>query len=181
MADLEQLASLIREHNRIGERIASIIGRPALTGHLGEFLAREIFDIDLASSANNRASDGIFRNGSLRGKSVNVKAYPKRESLDLCVGSLPDYYLALTGPRSTASSSRRASRPFVITHVYLFEALILHAALTQRRVKIGVGSSVKKAEWDAAEIYPKSSSVLYLVSEAQRSTLALFAPPNESF
>lgn len=58
MDDLDQLAKLLRQHNQIGHQIAGLIGRPALTGHLGEFIASRIFGIELERSANAAGSDG---------------------------------------------------------------------------------------------------------------------------
>ena len=122
MNDLDRLATLLREHNQIGEKISAIIGRPALTGHLGEFIAGRIFEIELERSANATGHDGRFRDGRLMGRTVNIKCYLKLETLDINPKSMPDFYLVLTGPRSSAMNSRGATRPFVISLVFLFEA-----------------------------------------------------------
>ncbi len=45
---LKNLAALVHERNEVSARITQIIGRPALIGHLGEFIAGEIFDIEPA-------------------------------------------------------------------------------------------------------------------------------------
>jgi hypothetical protein len=77
--DLERLAALIREQNRVAEEIGKLIGRPALVGHVGEFIAAKVFDIKLAASATERAIDGHFVSGPLVGRSVNVKWYGARD------------------------------------------------------------------------------------------------------
>ena len=173
---LDTLAALLREHNKVGEQIAKLIGRPALTGHLGEFIASKIFDVKLETSATSAGIDGRFRSGSLVDRSVNIKRYLKLETLDINPRHLPDYYLVLAGPRSKATSSRGASRPFVISHVFLFETLPLCASLSARGVKLQTGTSLRRDVWDAREIFPENNNAQYQVSEAQRSTLALFAP-----
>ncbi|HJP58895.1 MAG TPA: hypothetical protein VJ865_02815 [Gemmatimonadaceae bacterium] len=174
--ELDRLSALLREHNRIGEQISTLIGRPALTGHLGEFIASKVFDVKLESSATKAGIDGHFMTGPLTGRSVNVKCYLKLETLDINPRYLPDYYLVLTGPRSKAAHSRGASRPFVISHVFLFETEALCAGLSARGVKLQTGTSLRRDIWDAGEIFPESNNELYQISDAQRSTLALFAP-----
>src|SRR3954468_6515480 len=94
-----ELTDLLRERNAVDARIASLIGRPAERGHIGEFLAARLFGIRLADSATNRALDGWFDGGRLDGKSVNVKLYGLHEGLlDVSPPGLVDYYLVLAGP-----------------------------------------------------------------------------------
>src|SRR5882762_3230205 len=142
MDNLHRLSTLLREMNRVGDEITEIIRRPALTGHLGEFVSSRIFDIDLAAAANNRAIDGRFREGPLSGKSVNIKCYLKLETLDINPNALPDFFLVLTGPRATGTSVRGAARPFVISHVFLFDAAALCETLKTRGVKLQTGTSL---------------------------------------
>jgi hypothetical protein len=52
MNDLEKLASEIAKMNSIGDKISEITQRPATIGHTGEYIAAEIFDIELEESAN---------------------------------------------------------------------------------------------------------------------------------
>jgi hypothetical protein len=100
MNDLENLSELIKKRNTIEREISRIIQRPAFSGHLGEYIASKIFDIDLNASATQKGHDGIFKSGMLQGKSVNVKLYSKRESLlDISLDSAPDYYLVLSGSK----------------------------------------------------------------------------------
>src|SRR4051812_4859198 len=101
MGNLALLADLIRKRNALEQEITAIIGRPASIGHLGEYIAAEIFKIQLSESAVNKGSDGVFTEGPLAGKSVNVKWYGLREAqIDLTPAFAPDYYLVLTGMKS---------------------------------------------------------------------------------
>jgi hypothetical protein len=174
MIDLAALAHLLHEHHRITAQIAALIGRPAERGHIGEYIAAQIFDIALETVANQRGSDGRFRSGPLAGRSVNIKWYGVNGSLlDLALVDPPDTYLVLTGPIAPAASSRGTTRPLMIAHVYLFEAPSLHAELTRQGVKLGIATSVRPHLWTAAEVYP-SCNAAFPLTEAQRAQLALF-------
>jgi hypothetical protein len=178
MADpepLERLAELIRVKNLADDEIAALIGRPCQIGHAGEWIAARVFDVALHESAVTAASDGVFRSGPLAGRSVNVKWYGLEESL-LAVhpGVGPDVYLVMTGPRSALLSSRGRARPWVISSVYLFEHEPLVADLTGRGLKLGVAASVRRALWEAAEVYPASRSPLLRLCDEQRRLLNLF-------
>ena len=101
MYDLERLADLISRMNQINEEIAALIGRPALQGHIGEYIASKVFDIELEESASKKGVDGRFIDGPLRGRTVNIKIYGKREGLlDITLDNLADYYLVMAGPSS---------------------------------------------------------------------------------
>src|SRR5947209_6622008 len=128
MDALRRLAELNHARTRIDNEIAALLGRPALRGHAGEYLAAAIFDIHLAHSATNKGSDGTFRSGPLADQSVNVKWYAQQQALlDINPNGVPDYYLVLTGPRASAVSSRGTTSPWVIDHVYLFSGLAVIA------------------------------------------------------
>ena len=172
---LSQLSSLLKRRNSIEAEIAQIIGRPAERGHIGEFVASEIFDIELHDSATHEGSDGVFRNGPFSGKSVNIKCYGKNEGiLDMNPASPPDFYLVLTGLRTGAESSRGAVRPWTISSVFLFH----HRELASRlSVKIGIATSVRRHFWDTAEIYPSQESELLMLTGEQRSMLQMFKEP----
>ncbi|MGW0200781.1 hypothetical protein [Nonomuraea sp. NPDC003201] len=174
---VEYIAELLRERNDVDEKIAEIIQRPMTAGHLGEWIAARVFGIELEASAVAAAIDGRFTSDPLRGRTVNVKWYLKREGmLDVTEAPALDYYLVLTGPASPAASSRGSIRPWCIESVYLFDAKQLLAELRARGVKIEVASSVRAAQWAAAEIYPHASNPALAVRPEQAEILRLFAP-----
>ncbi len=172
--DLERIAELLAGRNAIDGEIAAIIQRPMTAGHLGEWIASLIFDIELEESATNTAFDGRFRVGPLQGRTVNVKWYLKQEGvLDTSSSATLDYYLVLTGPRSAAGPSRGGTRPWCVRAVYLFDARRLHDEQDARGVRTGTASSVLRRQWDEAEIYPRNCNPLLRVSPHQVELLEL--------
>jgi hypothetical protein len=170
-----QMASLVRNRNAIDERIAAITNRPVVAGHLGEWLAAQIFEVQLESSAVAKAIDGRFTRAPLAGKTVNVKWYGKREGLlDMTDSDALDYYLVFTGPKSAATTSVRGTRPMRIDGCYLFDARGLLARQIARGAKAGVAASVLGAEWDVAEIYPTKRSSVLAVGPEEAALLRLF-------
>jgi hypothetical protein len=126
--EIAQIARLLSQRNAIDDAIAAVIHRPMTAGHLGEWTAAQVFDIELEQSAVTAAIDGRFRSGPLQGRTVNVKWYLKQEGLlDMSESSALGYYLVLTGPRSAALTSRSSTRPWRIDHVYLFDSPALLA------------------------------------------------------
>jgi len=110
MTELSRLAELFKRGNALDEEIGALIGRPALMGHVREFIAARIFGIALEQSATRKAFDGRFTDGPLARKSVNINWYAKQEGvLDIRRDALPDYYLVLAGPKVPVSSSRCSS------------------------------------------------------------------------
>lgn len=175
MSSLARLADLLTARNSIDDAISRIIGRPALIGHLGEYIASAIFDIELHKSATQKGSDGVFRSGKLEGRSVNIKWNPKHEGfLDLNPTAVPDFYLVMAGPKSQAASSRGGTRPFKICSVFLFDSKALMEKLQGAGVKIGVATSLRKELWDSAEVYPRHKNSALDLSEEQRRNLELF-------
>ncbi len=175
MDELAQLADLIKARNQIAEEITSIIRRPALVGHVGEYIASKIFAIDLEDSASEKSLDGHFTTGPVRDCSVNIKWYGKREGiLNITPDALPDFYLVLTGAKSSAVASRGKTRPWSIKSVYLFDASGLVLVLRKRGIKIGTATSVIQDLWRGAEIYPSQKNDNLILSESQRELLALF-------
>ena len=175
MPDLPALAELIRQKNAVELQIAALVGRPALTGHVGEYIAAAVFDIELHTAATRAGSDGFFKSGTLKGRSVNIKWYGKHEGLlDISLKSPPECYLVITGPRAAPVTSRGGTRPWLIHSVFVFEADALHNMLLSRRVKLGTATSVVGALWEAAEVYPSSSNALLRLTPTQSSALALF-------
>ena len=79
--ELRRLARLIKQRNEVERDVASIIERPMQIGHVGEFIASRIFNIELHESAVHRGSDGYFVGGPLDGRSVNIKFNGKNESV----------------------------------------------------------------------------------------------------
>lgn len=175
MEQLQNLATLIHKRNQISHGIATLIGRPAEVGHIGEFIAKHIFNITLHDSATAKGSDGYFTTLPLAGKSVNIKWYTKLEYiLDLTPTAYPAYYLVLAGPSAPAGSSRGMTRPLSIAAVYLFDTHSLHLALTERSIHLGIATSVARIFWDQAEIYPVQRNTQLVLTEMQCSFLALF-------
>ena len=131
MSNLDKLTDLLAEMNSVGSRISEIMRRPATIGHTGEYIASRIFDIELEESAFAEVIDGHFRNGTLAGKTVNIKWYSKQEYLlDITPNSLPDYYLVMTGPKELEGTSKDGIRPWLINYVFLFNAADLVIELT---------------------------------------------------
>jgi hypothetical protein len=174
---LKRIAELLRERNAVDAEIAAIMHRPMTSGHLGEWIASQVFDIELEPTATATAIDGRFRSGPLQSRTVNIKWYLKREGLlDMSEPDQLDYYLVLTGPPSGTVSSRGATRPWRIEAVFLFDARQLGAEQAERGVKRGIASSVLKRQWTTAEVYPAASSSPLTVTSRQAEMLRLFCP-----
>ncbi|MXZ70787.1 MAG: hypothetical protein F4Z04_04670 [Acidobacteria bacterium] len=174
---LQQLACLLASRNIIDERIAELIGRPALRGHVGEWIAQQIFAVKLEESATQRGFDGQFTDGRLAGKTVNVKWYARREGiLDINPDGIPDYYLVMTGPKAAATTSRGQTLPWLITEVFLFDAPALVEQFRMQKRRLGVAAYVRHHEWEAARIYPEAApGALLTLIDAQRQALKPFA------
>ena len=172
---IDRLVKLIRERNRVEEEISAITGRPGLIGHVGEYIASRLFDIELAGSASQRSIDGRFRKGPLAGKTVNIKWYAKRENiLDLVTEDPPDYYLVMTGPKASLGSSRGRTRPWRISSVFLFKTDKLMEALSIRGVHVGIATSVAEELWGAAELSPKQNNGLLRLCGGEAQQLRRF-------
>jgi hypothetical protein len=169
------IASLVRERNAVDAKIAAITNRPVVAGHLGEWMAAQLFDIELERSAVAKAIDGKFTTGQLMNRTVNVKWYGKREGLlDMTTSPALDYYLVFTGPKSPAASSAGGTRPLRIDACYLFDAKGLLSRQLARGAKVGIASSVPAREWEAAEIYPDQRNPLLPLEPEVVSLLRLF-------
>ena len=177
MSNLKQLASHLARRNAIDEKITALIGRPAIRGHVGEWIAQEIFGVTLAEAATQKGFDGRFADGPLAGKTVNVKWYGKREGmLDINPDADLDYYLVMTGPKATAVTSRGQTRPWVIEAVFVFDARAMVAQFRKQKRKLGIASSVRQDEWEAARVYPEAAPrALLTLTDSQREALKLFA------
>lgn len=95
--------------------------------------------------------------------------------LDINPENLPDFYLVMAGPKAPAISSRGTTRPWLISYVYLFDAARLVGELRKRGIKIGIATSIRKALWEAAEIYPVPRNNQLLLSAREKGMLALFS------
>ena len=179
MSKLEQLAPLLARRNAVDKEIATLIDRPAIRGHIGEWIAQEIFKVKLEKSAAMRDSDGRFTCGPLAGKTVNVKWYGKREGmLNMKPGGFPDYYLVMTGEKAPTRSSRGQTRPLVIEEVFLFDAQALVEVVRKKKRsrRIGVATGVPQPEWEKARVYPSAGiGALLALTAAKREALKLFA------
>lgn len=176
---LRRLAALLTARNVLDLEMAKIIGSPMEKGNFGEFVAAQIFDIELHRNRANPGCDGVFRSGELAGKCVNIKYYAKHDgNLDLKEEKGPDYYLVLTGPKKAAKT-----RPWVIESVFVFDAPALVRELLKRnpKKKIGTAAGVPVDLWEAAMIYPQPVSGLrpvcdlLPVTDARRDLLEMFA------
>jgi hypothetical protein len=174
--EVKQLAQLLRERNEVAQKVSDLIRRPAQIGHVGEFIASRIFNIRLEPAANAKSIDGVFQEGPLAGKSVNIKFYAKLESL-LAVppSNPPDYFLVLTGPKATTMTSRGEARLWYIESVFLFDGRRLHQELTERGVKLCEATSIRNQQWCAAEVFPRSVNSNFRLSEIQKQALRLFS------
>ena len=84
----------------IDAELAQLMQRPMTSGHLGEWIAAQVFEIELEASAAAAGIHGRFRSGPLQDRTVNIKWYLKREGLlDTTESAALDYYLVLTGRR----------------------------------------------------------------------------------
>jgi len=176
MEELQALAALIAERNKVEESISRLIGRPATAGHIGEFIASKVFDIRLELSAAHKAWDGRFTSGSLAGRTVDIKFYGKQEGLlAISQDEQPDYFLILAGPLAAAASSKGSTRPMTVEHVYLFDGKALAADILRRGTKFGAAASIPKCMWEQAEIFPNAANPELPITGQQRTLLALFS------
>jgi hypothetical protein len=79
--DLRKIASLLRKRNVIDEKIAAVIHRPMTAGHLGEWIASQVFGIELATSAVAAAIDGRFRARPTTGPHRQCEVVPQARAV----------------------------------------------------------------------------------------------------
>lgn len=72
-------------------------------------------------------------------------------------------------------SSHDGHRPWCMEAVYLFDARQLINEQRGRGVRTGTASSVRAAQWTAAEIYPRATNWALPLSHGQVELLKLFA------
>jgi hypothetical protein len=174
-SDLQFLASLLKSRATVDSKIANIIGRPTHVQDVGEYIASVIFGIAIEEPTPHKAGSGRFTHGPLAGRNVDIQWYIRRDGeLNIKPDVLPDYYLVLAGPKSGVASIRNLANPWTIESVFLFDARKLVEVLRERNVKIGAATSVIGVLWDRAEIYPRQVNNMLMLSEEQRTLLALF-------
>ena len=158
MDSIGKLADLLKDRNRIDQQIVNIIRRPAEKSHIAEWIASRVFLIDLNGNKNEKGYDGIFTEGSLKGKKVDIKYYAvNQHQIDVNQEVSEDVYLLVfTGPYRPASSSEDQHRPFCISNIYLFNEKVLCDDLGKRDVKVSKATSVRKELWDNHELYPEN-------------------------
>ncbi len=172
--ELVKLSELIKLRNKVEIEAAEILEKPLLIGNVGDYIASEVFDIELHKDKKKKACDGYFRSGLLKGKSVNIKFYGRRgRLLDINQEALPDYYLVMMGEPTKLSRC-----PWNIESVHLFRAEEIEEEL-KARVKLGTATSVRQRYWEKAIIYPHNNSEAYKISVEQFEMLELFAPEKE--
>lgn len=171
---LRQLAALLRTRDDLDARIAALTGRSARPGDVGEFIAAQVFDIELAETAVQAGYDGVFRSGPLAGKTVNVKIYGDAfTGIDISPHSC-DFYLVLSGPPRPPGAVRH--HQWRISAAYLFDARVLLDTLTSRGVKIGVATSLRRADVEAAQVFPLAGrDAPWRLTPAQTALLSEFA------
>jgi len=180
METLHQLAALLKQRAPIDAQIANLLGVPADTGSIGEYIAARIFGIDLNLSRSEKAHDGYFQRGQLAGQRVNVKCYLSfTRHLDIDPENIPDYYLVLTADLQTGKPA--LERPLIIQSVFLFHAQTLIAELDRRRqqkqktLMLNEATYVHADLWQSAQIYPIQQHSLLPVEEKERQLLKLFS------
>ena len=120
--------------------------------------------------------DGYFASGPLAGRTVNIKKYSTDDGLlDIKNDALPDFFLVLTGPRTSPASSRGTTQPWTIESIFLFEAGQLAKQLSKRDVKIGTSASVIRRHRDDAVIYPSPRNPALQLTPEQISMVELFS------
>jgi hypothetical protein len=178
-SELPALAKLIRARNEIDNEIAGVGGRPPHPGHIAEYVAAAIFDIELHPSASTKTHDGNFREGPLAGKTVNVKYGSRRDGMlnlaaSMDVADHADYYLVLTGPLATTFTSVGLKAPWVIDAVYLFASSEVLDCLKSLDRRAGTATSIRKHLWEAAMVYPEANNPSFVATDDQRNGLELF-------
>lgn len=169
---LKSVAMLLQARADIEARLADIVGRPLAHGHLSDWIAAQIFDIEL-EPATGHAVDGWFRSGPLAGRTVNIQHYTRPEGLlDMTDSDELEHYLVMTGPRTTRPG---ATRPWSIDHVYLFDTFALTQALRSYMRRIGSATSVRPEHWHAAEIHPRPAHSGYKLTPTQTAALEGFS------
>ncbi|MGV9806799.1 hypothetical protein [Micromonospora chersina] len=171
---LHQLAALLQARDDLDARIAALTGRSARPGDIGEFIAAQVFDIELAPTAIQAGYDGTFRSGPLASRTVNVKIYGDAfAGLDISPHPC-DFYLVFSGPPRSLGTVRH--HRWQISAAYLFDSRRLLETLNGRGAKIGIATSVRRVDLEAARIFPNPNPAAPLLLTLEQTTLlSLFA------
>ncbi|MEU8211583.1 hypothetical protein AB0B85_20580 [Micromonospora sp. NPDC049044] len=170
---LHQLAALLQARDDLDARIAALTGRSARPGDIGEFIAAQVFDIELAGTAVQAGYDGVFRSGPLAGRTVNVKTYGDVfTGIDISPHPC-DVYLIFSGPTRPLGAVRH--HRWQIAAAYLFDTPRLLETLVSRGVKVGIATSIRRADLDGARIFPGTNGTpLLRLTPEQTALLNLF-------
>ncbi len=169
---LQHLADLLDIRNSTEKAIARLLNRPGLSGNIGELISSKVFSIELETRGNHPGYDGHFTKGHLRGKTVNIKT-KNRYGTGLNINPkvpIPDYYLVLRGGKS----KKGEGLPWTISEIFLFDANILNTHLRERGVQIRENTSITKAEWEAARVYPDSPTSPLPLTDGQIERVHMF-------
>ena len=176
LKQLEILSQLLKERNQIDKKIASLLGRPAEKGHIGEFIAEKVLGIKLNTSGSAPGFDGVFEYGPLVGQKVNIKFLKHDKNIDLNKKHSPDYYLVLVSPQIKGAYGTLL--PICIEGIFLFNANELIYELKSRTPtkEIGTATRIPEDLWCKAEIYPNKNNNILKLTDKQRNLLVYFKP-----
>jgi len=168
---LRRLSDLLHDREVIDTAIEQITSVPGGDERTIQWVASEIFDIELDLSRPSTGLVGTFQSGRLSGHTVEVRS--QRTCCDVLdtKGSITcEYCMVLAGPRRhDLPTSIRA--PWNIDSVYLFEMQQVHR---ERGASLAPEPTVDALQWRAAEIYPSARNSILLVNPVQAAQLQLF-------
>jgi hypothetical protein len=175
MDDLAQLAELIKTRNWVDGYISTLANCSPQMAPVGAFIASRVFRIASPKPASRRSCEGHFAQGSLAGRSVNIRWLPRPGGvLDIDLDALPDFFLVLAGSRHQGTSRGGGSQPWLIASVHLFDAGALVDELRRRGTRITTATPVPQDLWQEAEVYPTQHNPILALSAGQREMLAQF-------
>ncbi|MCW3840996.1 DUF4263 domain-containing protein [Micromonospora yasonensis] len=118
---LHQLAALLQARDDLDVRIAALTGRSARPGDIGEFIAAQVFDIELAGTGIQAGYDGTFRSGPNAGRTKQRGNVIPNGQVHRAVGQVMNYLVALDEDRIRILDQhgidvRRAAATVIIGH-----------------------------------------------------------------
>jgi len=175
MSDLPRLAELLRARNTVESNIAKLLECEVTLSNVGEHIAACIFGIRLIPTTSQTGFVGIFTTPTLKGKTVDVRWYPRRGGyLNIHTDPAPDYTLVLAGPEIEQNEARALVNPWVITSVHLFHMQELLSALRSRGIRVSPRVSINTHLWEQTEIFPRQHNPGLILADEQRQLLKLF-------